>query len=141
MIIILVCIQCWQKKEGCECKEKNIERLVEIDDKIASAIQKLNLLGYKTNYCCEGHTDERYIQAYIVFAWDKDTKVFATLPEGWRYDSYSYKKNRHYKYNIIRSIIPEQRKLNRMTEKQKQEVIDSNINNLIQWVEQLGELH
>jgi hypothetical protein len=117
-----------------------VENFVDIDDNIYLAIKKLNLLGYKTVFCCSGHTDNRGIQAYIYFDWKKDNKVFETLPTGWRYDSYSYRKTKHYKYNIIRSIIDlKQKQIDKLTEEQKQDIIDNSINNLIQWVEQLKQ--
>lgn len=136
---MLVCLKCWQKKEECKCDTTDNFQYVEIDDGIYSAIKQLNLLGYKTNFCCEGHTDDRGIQTYIVFDWDKNKQMFDSLPEGWRYDGYSYRKIKYYKYNIIRSIIPNGRKIFKLTEKEKQEIIDKNIKNLIQWVKQLKE--
>lgn len=139
MIIILICLQCWQKKEECKCEIQTIEQFVEIDDRIYKAIRNLNLLGYKTKFCCEGHTDNGSIQAYIFFDWDKGQQMFETLPEGWLFDSYSYRKVKHYKYNIIRSIIPNNRKLAKLTDKQKQEIIDRNIDNLTKWSENLDK--
>lgn len=137
MIIILVCNCCWQKKNECKCKV--VDNFVNIDDRIYEAIRNLNLLGYKTKFCCEGHTDNGSIQAYVFFDWDKGQQMFDSLPEGWRFDSYSYRKIKHYKYNIIRSIIPNNRKLAKLTVEQKQEIIDRNIDNLTKWTETLDK--
>ena len=131
---MLICYNCWQKDESCNCSQK---RLIDIDDIIYPAIKKLNILGYKTNFCCSGHTDNRGVQSYISFAWDKDTEIFKTLPIGWSYDSYNYKKVKHYKYHIIRNIVPEQKKIAKMTAEQKQKIINKGIDNLIQWIETL----
>lgn len=111
----------------------------EIDNKIYPAIKELNLLGYRTIFCCEGHTDNGTIQAYIYFAGDKSEQWFDTLPDGWQYDSYTYRKAKHYKYNIIRSIIPDGRKIKRLTDEQKEEIIDRNIDNLIRWTKTLSK--
>jgi hypothetical protein len=131
---MLVCCNCWQKSNRCNCDRKN---WIDIDDIIYPAIKKLNILGYETNFCCSGHTDNRGIQSYISFVWDKNTEIFKTLPINWSYDSYNYRKVKHYKYHIIRSVIPEQRKIAKMTAEQKQEIIDKGINNLIRWTETL----
>ena len=139
---MLVCLECWQKKEECQCKTANnsIMQYVEIDDRIYPAIRNLNLLGYQTSFCCEGHTDERHtIQAYITFVCDKSEKMFEVLPEGWQYESYNYRKVKHYKYNIIRSIIPDSRQIKRLTTEQKQKIINANINSLIKWTESLQQ--
>ena len=135
---MLVCNSCWQTKNKCKCKV--VEKFIEIDDNIYLAIKKLNLLGYKTVYCCGGHTDERGIQAYIVFDWKQNQQVFDSLPDGWQYDSYSYRKIKYYKYNILRSAITLKKKqIDKLTEEQKQEMIDNNIKHLIQWIERLKE--
>ena len=131
---MLVCLNCWETKSDCRCSQN---QYVEIDDNIYPAIKKLNLLGYKTKFCCEGHNDEYGIQAYIVFDCNKDNKMFDSLPEGWYYESYNYKKVKHYKYNIIRSIVPSKRTFETMNDKQRQDIIDTNIFNLIQWCDKL----
>lgn len=133
---MLVCARCWERKDDCKCN--NIE-YVEIDNRMYKAIKNLNLAGYKTIACCEGHTNYGIIQGYILFKWDKDTQMFKDLPDNWQYDSYTYRKIKHYKYNIIRSIIPESRKIKKLTTEQKQEIIDKNIMNLIRWTEELSE--
>ena len=131
---MLVCLKCWQKKEDCKCNSMDY---AEIDDKIYPAIKELNLLGYKTVFCCEGHTDNGSIQAYISFAGNKDEQWFDILPDGWQYDSYSYRKVKHYKYNIIRSVIP--KKETKLTIEQKEKIIDRNIENLIKWTKGLSK--
>jgi len=133
---LLVCLKCWQKKEECKCNSMDY---AEIDNKIYPAIKELNLLGYRTIFCCEGHIDNGSIQAYIYFAGDKNEQWFEELPEGWQYDSYTYKKIKHYKYNIIRSIIPDGRKIKKLTDEQKEEIIDRNIYNLIKWTKELSK--
>ena len=132
---MLVCVKCWERKEDCKC---NNIAYVEIDNRIYKAINNLKLAGYKTIACCEWHTKYGIIQGYILFKWDKDTQMFKDLPDNWQYDSYTYRKIKHYKYNIIRSIIPESRKIKKLTTEQKQEIIDKNITNLIRWTEKLS---
>ena len=132
---MLVCTKCWERKEDCKCN--NQLDCVEIDDKIYPAIKKLNLLGYTTIFCCEGHTDNGTIQSYIYFKCNTDDKMFDNLPEGWYYEYYNYRKIKHYKYNIIRSVIPNGNKIKKLTKDAKEEIINTNIFNLINWVETL----
>lgn len=66
---------------------------VEIDRRVLYAVQNLNIKGYITEYCCEGHS--KYNTGYITFS----ESMYAMLenldsPEGWYFESpakYSYK--------------------------------------------------
>lgn len=134
---MIVCNKCFNTKENCYCINA---WFVEIDDNIYPVIKKLNYLGYKTLFCCEGHIgDNISMQAYIVFDCDKNIKMFDELPNGWYYEYYNYKKEKRYKYNIIRSVIPKSNKMQKLTIEQQQKIIDFNIHNLIEWVKTLKE--
>lgn len=132
--MLLVCSKCWELATQCDCGSSCIE----IDDNIYPAIKRLNLLGYKTKFCCEGHADNHILDIYIYFDCMPNEKMFETLPEGWTYESYTYKKTIHYKYNIIRGIDKSLiKKIVKMTKKQKQEIINNRLKSLIKWVNEL----
>ena len=55
----------------------------QVDDLIAEVIQKLNIKGYRTAFCCSGHYDSKYRpeRAYIEFQFGEITPEY--LPNGW----------------------------------------------------------
>ena len=58
------------------------ENQFEIDENIAYIIQELNLKGYKTMFCCEGHVenDDVLTLPYIVF---ENGIELPSCPDGW----------------------------------------------------------
>lgn len=135
---MLVCNKCFNISDNCHCVNAF---LVEIDDNIYPAVKKLNELGYKTKFCCGGHTDKYTfdVQAYIYFDNNQTDKIFNSLPDGWNYDSYTYRKIKKYKYHTIRPIMNYTKKqLEKLSAEEKQKIIDKNIENLNKWVEILS---
>ena len=74
----------------CDCGSD----ATEIDIAIVDAILRLNKLGLKTTYCCEGHFNDGYgYSGYIVFS-DKSISIATIaavygLPEFWQFDGVS----------------------------------------------------
>jgi hypothetical protein len=56
--------------------------LAEIDPLLAETIQMLNKRGYKTKFCCQGHTNTNPIQSYIMF---DDEVDLPNYPIGYTY--------------------------------------------------------
>lgn len=71
------------------CKTENPETAV-LDENIAFIISKLNRLGYKTKYCCEGHNnyidDYNYESGYIYFEDKSILDYLHLLPITWYLD-------------------------------------------------------
>ena len=136
--IEFVCSDCFETIANCKCNNHNYSSIIDIDKDIYPAIKRLNQLGYKTKFCCQGHINNGTIQAYIYFSNDSKTEMLPTLPDNWQYESYKYAGVFKYRYNIIRSNIPFSRyKLSKLTDKEKQEYIQNNIQSLNEWVENL----
>ena len=79
---IRVCSSCWE--EDCVC---DYEQYIFIDKNIADIILLLNLKGYGTKFCCEGHIlpeeelpGSGIMQIYIMF-----NKRYDMIPEGFTY--------------------------------------------------------
>jgi hypothetical protein len=82
----------------CECEFcKESQSLIQLDPNIAKAISILNLKGYKTKFCCEGHPAQENVPdvAYIYFSdWILMSKFIDDLPFGWYLDMETY-RNEH----------------------------------------------
>ena len=70
--------------------------VVEIDDMILYVIKELNKKGYKTFYCCSGHSYENDANTYICF--DGDT-VPKTVPIGFILEDEEYYKQNRWSYD------------------------------------------
>lgn len=80
-----------------KCPSCGIRTFIEIDANIIKTIHILNVKGYTTKFCCEGHYDNEYVsrvhlapEAYISF---KETDILEhihTLPLTWYLDLDSY---------------------------------------------------
>lgn len=63
----------------CEVCDKSVTAIT-LDAPIASAVSKLNILGYATEQSCSGHIKDTVNTAFVKFAQEY---VFDTLPTGW----------------------------------------------------------
>ena len=68
------------------CLTCHRDYFVEIDDDIYKSIIKLNKKGYKTNFCCAGHSAKKRHDSggYIAFKLNKS--YFNSCPDGWEID-------------------------------------------------------
>jgi len=60
--------------------------VVHVDDLIQTAIQIINIKGYKTLFCCSSHDYDKYSSSYIKF---DDEIDLPNIPEGFTYDGNS----------------------------------------------------
>ncbi len=60
---------------------------VEIDDDIYDSIIELNKKGYRTKFCCAGHSEKKRhdVGGYISFSYP-NRNTFKSCPEGWEID-------------------------------------------------------
>lgn len=109
----------WCPNYDCEGAE-----LFTIDELMIRAVSELNMLGYRTRYCCSGHqrcetNDKADRYGYIMFAEDYQ---FDTHPEGWELE----RKPRSIIYDfVLRSKEPS---------------LAKSIENLEKWVDTLPPL-
>ena len=93
MIIIeykdYVCSQCFKQLTDCECEVQSY-KLIWIDQEIQGVVEILNKKGYRTEFCCIGHT--KGSTAYIQFIFPNTFD----LPKGWK--SNKHKTNIYYTY-------------------------------------------
>lgn len=80
-----MCLSCFKvyaptRKTPCGNCGSN---LVKIDELYIVIIKILNQKGYKTTYCCSGHTYEKLPQSYILF---REGIKLPFLPEGYVID-------------------------------------------------------
>ena len=70
-----------------EISKDPVENGFEVDDLIAPAVSILNKKGYRTAFCCSGHSDAgHHLElAYISFWFGEAPPEY--LPEGWYWDS------------------------------------------------------
>ena len=75
-----------------------------IDPNIVPYIAKLNSLGYKTLYCCEGHNHKNgsHEDAYIWFAYNEQRWVLKYIPieEPWEFDPLIRKPKEDHYYTL-----------------------------------------
>lgn len=67
--ILMVCPKCWRILGECSCKNSK-RNAIQIDEGMYPIISDLNIKGYTTSFCCEGHWTEKYncyMGAYIYF--------------------------------------------------------------------------
>lgn len=110
-----ICFKCYRSKKFCKCIHGHFEA---IDSNITYAIRNLNKKGYKTKFCCGGHSHKELIYIYIYF----DNKYcFDTLPEDYKYNN----KILYYKTK------------KQATVKESQRLINAHIKILNSWVKTL----
>lgn len=115
MGMVFMCPKCWtlsetrddvhQCTDACDCviHGQHGECTIELDEKIAPAISILNMNGYTTTFCCEGHSNGS--TPYICF--DKDLGLEVIIEELctnfniWKFDSDSYKNS-----GVLRIHVP-----------------------------------
>ena len=115
-----VCGKCLQSLDKCNCKY-NSESLIHIDRNIQEQIRQLNIKGYRTLYCCEGHYD-RVSDLYITFVNDYFTEKII-VPEGFKYNQ----RQRTLRHTYSKKITQQQ------FEAEKQKYLDI----LINWIDEL----
>lgn len=108
--------------------------LVEVDDGIAKSIVKLNLIGYTTKYCCEGHNTKDCLDGYVSFE-DFNVNQFPSLPEGWETE-HDMHKRLNYSLSAASSNIMRY-DLRYDSPEDKAAVIHKAINNFNSWVDNL----
>lgn len=115
-----VCDKCFNTMKRCKCNN-NPFTLIQIDRSIQKIIRTLNIKGYKTMYCCEGHYDNNgYTNTYIYFKQPIKTKA----PNG-----FTWRRN-----GLILEHIYELDKMSKSEfENQKKEYLK----NLKEWSEKL----
>ena len=100
---------------------------LEIDDKIAESIIKLNNKGYETAMCCSGHPDEEEIIPYVMF------NRFVSY--GIEYIPFSWVVDKNYKELVIRRFFTDEEK-EIFT---KEQLVDIAARELDNWVDTLPE--
>lgn len=75
----------YHKCTKCDFKNNDEEVNIEIDSKLAFQISILNKKGYKTKYCCSGHSLDEWVGTYIYF----EDKIYS-CPEDWYIDDDGY---------------------------------------------------
>ena len=72
-------------KQTFEVTAFQTENSFQVDDAIADIIRDLNVKGYKTAFCCSGHSKSMYRPevAYIEFQFGEITPE--CLPDGWQW--------------------------------------------------------
>ena len=97
-----VCVNCWHKKEYCKCDRKRLES---IDYNMISILSILNKKGYKTKWCCGGHTEKNFVYIYIKFQGEYN---FLELPE-----NFIFKKGLlYYRNKKLKTKIERQKEIN-----------------------------
>lgn len=61
-----VCSKCFQTASKCKCKADRHRHWIEIDEPLQKVIYILNKKGYKTNYCCAGHSNKDNTYIYFI---------------------------------------------------------------------------
>lgn len=107
----------------CPNVECNGNMLFEIDELMIKPIQILNKKGYKTKYCCSGHSYEKYPSPYIMFNF-----IPSYCPKDWYIDDNCIRAK---KYSIEEFL--------NFTLEEKQKYIFNSINNLLIWSLELLE--
>ena len=97
-----VCVNCWHKEQYCKCDKKRLES---IDYNMISILSILNKKGYKTKYCCGGHSEKSFIYIYINFQGDYN---FLMLPEGFIFK----KRVLYYRNKKLKTKIEKQKEIN-----------------------------
>lgn len=157
-----LCVYCWEPESShpIQCVNHDYKchgNYVEIDDKLAKIIKVLNIKGYTTQFCCEGHVKKGVLEyrglpdMYIKFnpgIYDKLISQY-TLGEGWKITRGSgilyYRSNEFDKYRIFNGKT-ESLKKNRnkpVTDdvlKECESFLDSKREELYQWVLSLKPL-
>lgn len=110
-----VCPYCWNTLNKCTCELFPPYHLIFIDENIQEHIRLLNEKGYRTMYCCEGHSTE-HSNTYISFADDYFKEV--GTPSGFNYD----KKRRTISYSYSTKLTKE--KLEEVKKEKLAELLD-----------------
>jgi hypothetical protein len=105
-----------------------------VDDGIAKSIVKLNLMGYTTKTCCEGHNTKDSLGGYVYFEYF-DVNQFPSLPEGWETD-HDMNKRLNYSQSAHSSNVMRY-DLHKISPEDKGAVIHKAISNFNSWVYKL----
>jgi len=132
-----ICDTCFEDFFNCTCNwpdDVYQDHEIEVDYDIQPAITLLNQKGYRTRYCCSGHCDDTFSNAYIAF--DKPYQ-FKEMPEGWTYDSFRYKGIKKEYRHVIRPLNLTKRELNKMDELELYDYLEKVNRNLLTWAKGL----
>ena len=93
---VRICTSCWE--EDCVC---DYEQYAFLDSGIADIVVTLNLKGYKTIYCCEGHIspDDGTGRGGVLDIYLEHNYRLDTLPEGFAYPR--GKQHTHYHHTVL----------------------------------------
>lgn len=78
-----VCRSCFRPLGKCACSPSWTRSLVHIDRGIQEVVATLNLKGYQTDYCCEGHSPD--YSTYLSFRRHYGIAESLPVPEGFKY--------------------------------------------------------
>ncbi|MGH4139448.1 hypothetical protein [Clostridium sp.] len=115
------------KDEKTFCR-KCLSKLEDIDTPILDIIFNLNKKGYRTEYCCSGHPEQKVYSAYLVVSESINGEI---APEGF---SLKYKDNR----TIITSLNVKKSKVKASTV-ELEKLARKNLGNLRKWIIELPE--
>lgn len=116
-----VCPQCMNTLDGCDCELYPPYYLIHIDKNIQEHIRILNKKGYRTVYCCEGHS--RGSNTYITFF--NDYFEYIDTPVGFKYDR--KRKTITYTYRMS------------MTEEKIEKLKTEKLSILLEWAKSLPD--
>lgn len=135
-----ICDNCYYEDYKCECDwvddEEFDKHMIEVDYEIQPAVTILNQKGYKTKSSCSGHSDIEPLGTYIAF---ERPYQFNTLPDGWRYDFFTYRKIRKEYRHIMRPWRIPSKVLHSMNEVERDNYIEKVNSDLITWAEELED--
>ena len=126
-----VCYHCFRQMTECTCKHLP-QNLLFIDEGIQEHVRLLNIKGYYTMACCEGHYREDHpdVAIYIALARD-NADLFPPLPEGFVFDKKQGITSIRYFYQCVRQKPTTKEDF----EKEKSTALKS----LLEWAEALND--
>lgn len=115
----------------------NDEELFNIDELMIDPIQILNMKGYRTRFCCSGHTFSKPLHSYIMFDRIYD---FNTSPKSWKvYNTKTFSLNEEYSEDYIPifesvTMVEVTQDDEGLNLEEKRKIISERIADLLRWV-------